>query len=151
MANGITRHIPNMVTCCNLLSGCIASVMAFQANYEAAILFIILGVLSLSDEVENEIAPLWHTEIQFIQSTHLDESTIPFLASIHEALHFFAQSPHFTHLSWSMTGFITEFSAKIERIVPTGQIVLQYVRPPRNARIAISTSEKRAIPNITYE
>ena len=43
MANGITRHIPNMVTCCNLLSGCIASVMAFQANYEAAILFIILG------------------------------------------------------------------------------------------------------------
>ena len=45
MANGITRHIPNMVTCCNLLSGCIASVMAFQANYEAAILFIILGAI----------------------------------------------------------------------------------------------------------
>ena len=45
MANGITRHIPNMVTCCNLLSGCIASVMAFQANYKAAILFIILGAI----------------------------------------------------------------------------------------------------------
>ena len=45
MANGITRHIPNMVTCCNLLSGCIASVMAFQANYESAILFIILGAI----------------------------------------------------------------------------------------------------------
>ena len=45
MANGITRHIPNMVTCCNLLSGCVASVMAFQANYEAAILFIILGAI----------------------------------------------------------------------------------------------------------
>lgn len=43
MANGITRHIPNFVTCCNLFSGCIAAVMAFQANYEAAILFIILG------------------------------------------------------------------------------------------------------------
>ena len=43
MATGITRHIPNFVTCCNLLSGCIAAVMAFQANYEAAILFIILG------------------------------------------------------------------------------------------------------------
>ena len=43
MAKGITRHIPNFVTCCNLLSGCIAAVMAFQANYEAAILFIILG------------------------------------------------------------------------------------------------------------
>lgn len=45
MANGITRHIPNMVTCCNLLSGCIAAVMAFQSNYEAAILFIILGAV----------------------------------------------------------------------------------------------------------
>lgn len=43
MAKGITRHIPNFITCCNLLSGCIAAVMAFQANYEAAILFIILG------------------------------------------------------------------------------------------------------------
>lgn len=45
MANGITRHIPNMVTCCNLFSGCIAAVMAFQSNYEAAILFIILGTV----------------------------------------------------------------------------------------------------------
>lgn len=43
MANGISRHIPNLVTCCNLFCGCIAAVMAFQANYEAAILFIILG------------------------------------------------------------------------------------------------------------
>ena len=43
MANSITRHIPNLTTCCNLFSGCIASVMAFQSNYEAAILFIILG------------------------------------------------------------------------------------------------------------
>ena len=45
MANCITRHIPNTVTCCNLLSGCAASVMAFQANYQAAILFIILGAV----------------------------------------------------------------------------------------------------------
>jgi len=45
MANGIIRHIPNMVTCCNLFSGCIAAVMAFQSNYEAAILFIILGAV----------------------------------------------------------------------------------------------------------
>ena len=45
MAIHIKRHIPNTVTCCNLFSGCIASVMAFQANYEAAILFIILGAV----------------------------------------------------------------------------------------------------------
>lgn len=43
MANNITRHIPNFITCCNLFSGCVASVMAFQANYEAAILCIIFG------------------------------------------------------------------------------------------------------------
>lgn len=43
MANSISRHIPNIVTSCNLFSGCIATVMAFQANYDAAILFIILG------------------------------------------------------------------------------------------------------------
>ena len=45
MANCITRHIPNTITCCNLLSGCAAAVMAFQANYESAILFIILGAV----------------------------------------------------------------------------------------------------------
>ena len=45
MANCITRHIPNTVTCCNLLSGCAAAVMAFQSNYEAATLFIILGAV----------------------------------------------------------------------------------------------------------
>ncbi len=45
MANCITRHIPNTVTCCNLLSGCVAAVMAFKGNYEAAALFIILGAV----------------------------------------------------------------------------------------------------------
>ena len=45
MANCITRHIPNTVTCCNLFCGCIAANMAFQADYEKAILFIILGAV----------------------------------------------------------------------------------------------------------
>lgn len=45
MANKITCQIPNIVTCCNLLSGCIASVMAFQANYQSAILFIVIGAI----------------------------------------------------------------------------------------------------------
>ena len=45
MANSITSHIPNFVTCCNLFSGCIASVMAFQGDYQSAILFIILGAV----------------------------------------------------------------------------------------------------------
>lgn len=45
MANAITRHIPNTITCFNLFSGCIASVMAFEARYELAFLFIIIGAV----------------------------------------------------------------------------------------------------------
>ena len=58
MANGITRHIPNFVTACNLFSGCIAAVMVFQANYEAAILFIILG--ATFDFFDGMLARLFH-------------------------------------------------------------------------------------------
>ena len=43
MANAITRHIPNTVTCLNLFSGCIACVMAFEANYIWAAFFILLS------------------------------------------------------------------------------------------------------------
>lgn len=45
MANAITRHIPNTITCLNLFSGCIACVMAFEARYELAFLFIIIGAV----------------------------------------------------------------------------------------------------------
>ena len=58
MAINIKRHIPNTVTCCNLLSGCVASVMALQANYELAILFIILG--AVFDFFDGMLARLFH-------------------------------------------------------------------------------------------
>ncbi len=45
MANCITRHIPNTVTCLNLFSGCIACVMAFEARYEWALAFIIFSAV----------------------------------------------------------------------------------------------------------
>ena len=45
MANAITRHIPNTVTCLNLFSGCIACVMAFEAKYDLALGFIILSAI----------------------------------------------------------------------------------------------------------
>lgn len=45
MANRITRHIPNTVTCLNLFSGCIACVMAYEAKYELAATFIILSAI----------------------------------------------------------------------------------------------------------
>lgn len=39
------KHIPNTLTCCNLLSGCLATYFALQANYLLALLLIILGAV----------------------------------------------------------------------------------------------------------
>ena len=45
MANRMTRHIPNTITCCNLFSGCIATVMAYEMKYEWALFFIVLAAV----------------------------------------------------------------------------------------------------------
>ena len=39
------KHIPNTITCCNLISGCIATWFAFQSDYEMALLFIVIGAV----------------------------------------------------------------------------------------------------------
>ena len=39
------KHLPNLITCCNLLSGTVAVVMAFEGLFTWAFLFIILGAL----------------------------------------------------------------------------------------------------------
>ncbi len=41
----VIRYIPNTITCLNLFSGCIACVMAFEANYMLALGFIILSAV----------------------------------------------------------------------------------------------------------
>lgn len=58
MTQSITRYIPNTVTCCNLFSGCLASVMAFQGNYAWAATFIILG--ATFDFFDGMLARLFH-------------------------------------------------------------------------------------------
>lgn len=45
MANIITRQIPNTITCCNLISGCIAVSYAFAGQQTMALAFIILGAV----------------------------------------------------------------------------------------------------------
>ena len=45
MANCITKIIPNTLTCCNLVSGCIATVSALAGQQEAAFLFIVIGAV----------------------------------------------------------------------------------------------------------
>ena len=39
------KHIPNTITCCNLISGCIATYFAFQSDYQMALLFIVIGAV----------------------------------------------------------------------------------------------------------
>ena len=39
------KHIPNTITCLNLISGCIATYWAFQGDYRLALLFIIIGAV----------------------------------------------------------------------------------------------------------
>ena len=39
------RHIPNTITCCNLLSGCVAAMFAFEGAYTLAFAFIIAGAV----------------------------------------------------------------------------------------------------------
>ena len=41
----LKKHIPNTITCLNLISGCIATYWAFQGNYELALLFIVIGAV----------------------------------------------------------------------------------------------------------
>lgn len=39
------KHIPNMITCCNLISGCIATVMAIYGDAGLALLWIVVGAV----------------------------------------------------------------------------------------------------------
>ncbi len=98
------RHIPNTITCCNLVSGCIAVYFAFQGQYDLALLMIVVGAVfdffdgmsarllgvsspigkeldSLADDVTFGVAPAsivfhWLSVSQFIsQNTVLEANS----------------------------------------------------------------------------
>lgn len=52
------RHIPNTITCCNLISGCSATFMAFQGQHEWALGLIVLG--AVFDFFDGFVARLLH-------------------------------------------------------------------------------------------
>ncbi|MBO7290390.1 MAG: CDP-diacylglycerol--serine O-phosphatidyltransferase [Bacteroidaceae bacterium] len=54
----IKKHIPNAITCCNLFSGCVACVMAFNGNYHLAMAFIVLG--AVFDFFDGMVARMLH-------------------------------------------------------------------------------------------
>ena len=45
MANSITKHIPNAITCCNILCGTIAIIFAYNGDFITASAFIVLGAI----------------------------------------------------------------------------------------------------------
>ena len=52
------KHIPNTITCCNLISGCIATYYAFLGEFDMALLFIIIG--AVFDFFDGMVARLLH-------------------------------------------------------------------------------------------
>ena len=52
------KHIPNTITCCNLISGCIATYFAFMGIYYLALLFIVIG--AVFDFFDGMVARLLH-------------------------------------------------------------------------------------------
>ena len=52
------KHIPNTLTCCNLISGCIATYYAFYGDYRMALLFIVIG--AVFDFFDGMVARLLH-------------------------------------------------------------------------------------------
>ena len=98
------KHIPNTITCCNLVSGCISTYFAFLSDYRMALLFIVIGAVfdffagmvarmlnvsspigkeldSLADDVTFGFAPS-AIIFSFLCSFHNHLLFIPFLAFI---------------------------------------------------------------------
>jgi len=98
------KHIPNTITCLNLISGCIATYWAFQGNYDFALIFIVAGAVfdffdgmaarllgvsspigkeldSLADVVTFGVAPSAMV-FSFLSSFHIHLPFVPFLAFV---------------------------------------------------------------------
>ena len=100
----IKKHIPNTITCCNLISGCIATWFAFESDFTMALLFIVIGAVfdffdgmmarllhvsspigkeldSLADDITFGFAPS-AIVFSYLCTFHIHLPFIPFLAFI---------------------------------------------------------------------
>ena len=98
------KHIPNTITCCNLVSGCIATYFAFLGDFTLALLFIIIGAVfdffdgmsarllgvsspigkeldSLADDITFGFAPS-AIVFSYLCTFHIHLPFVPFLAFI---------------------------------------------------------------------
>ena len=100
----IKKHIPNTITCCNLISGCAATYFAFMGDARMALLMIVAGAAfdffdgmvarllhvsspigkeldSLADDITFGFAPS-AIIFDYMASFHLHLPVVPFLAFI---------------------------------------------------------------------
>ncbi|MBR6121412.1 MAG: CDP-diacylglycerol--serine O-phosphatidyltransferase [Prevotella sp.] len=98
------KHLPNTITCCNLISGCIATFYAFEGCYTSALLFIVIGAVfdffdgmtarllhvsspigkeldSLADDITFGFAPSAMV-FKFLESFSVVHSILPFVAFV---------------------------------------------------------------------
>ena len=90
------KHIPNTITCLNLISGCIATYWAFQGDYTLALLFIVIG--AVFDFFDGMVARLLHVSSPIGKELDslADDITFGFAPS---AIVFSFLSPLTSHLS----------------------------------------------------
>src|SRR5690554_1634426 len=91
------------------------------------------------------IASLLQTSIQLKHVTHLLWYICLFFESMQDALHFIAHNPHILHLSSTNLIFSREYLLRNPSVVPTGQMVLQYILPPRHDIYPIAITVIKAI------
>ena len=100
----IKKHIPNTITCCNLISGCIATYFALMGDARLALLFIVIGAVfdffdgmtarllhvsspigkeldSLADDITFGFAPS-AIVFNYLCTFHIHWPVLPFLAFI---------------------------------------------------------------------
>ena len=98
------KHIPNTITCCNLISGCIATYFAFMGDFHLALLFIVVGAVfdffdgmvarllhvsspigkeldSLADDITFGFAPS-AIIFSYLSTFHIQVSFVPFFAFV---------------------------------------------------------------------
>ena len=98
------KHIPNTITCCNLISGCIATYFAFMGDFHLALLFIVVGAVfdffdgmvarllhvsspigkeldSLADDITFGFAPS-AIIFSYLCTFHIHAPSVPFLAFV---------------------------------------------------------------------
>ena len=110
------KHIPNTITCCNLISGCIATYWALCGVYDTALLFIVIG--AVFDFFDGMTARLLHVSSPIGKELDslADDITFGFAPSA-IVFHFLTShlSPLTSHLS-PLTSYLSPLTSQLSTL-----------------------------------